>query len=149
MTSTSDWDALVAFDRQCYPVEWCVEAPWYHNAYAQGYSSWILLKEDKIIGNFQLREHRRNVLYIAGIAVLPHYQQHGLGKLVLNKLIELYGATELIARIHQDNVRAQRLFKSAGFEWTHEASDKLGKWNWVRRLPSISSKIFLPISSKM
>jgi ribosomal protein S18 acetylase RimI-like enzyme len=135
MTSTSDWDALVLFDRQCYPAALCVEALWYRKSYEKGYISWLLLIDGKIIGNFQLREHDNDSRYIAGIAVLPDQQGQGLGRQLLNKLIELYGEVQLVARIREDNLHSRKLFESSGFEWTHETSDEKGKWNWVRRLP--------------
>lgn len=140
MNGSSDWDALIAFDHQCYPKELRVDVQWYRDYYRKGYISWLLLEEDKVRGNFQLRPYDDGGFYISGIAVLPSYQGRGLGRLLLDKLLELYGNHQLIARIQEENFRSRNLFESAGFQWTHETVDETGKWNWMRLLPEIKPK---------
>ncbi len=75
MTCESDWDSLVAFDRRCYPPEWCVDVQWYHDSCEKGYISWLMFVDEKVVGNFQLRDHDsdgdRDCRYVSGIAVLP------------------------------------------------------------------------------
>ncbi len=134
MTRESDWDSLVAFDRRCYPAEWCVDVQWYHESYEKGYISWLMLVDEKIAGNFQLRDHDSNSRYVSGIAVLPEYQGRGLGKQLLAKLLELYGDSEIVTRIHETNLRSRNLFESGGFVWTHQQQDEKGTWNWCKRL---------------
>lgn len=88
--------------------------------------------DDKVVGNFQLRDYDSNTRYVSGIAVLPEYQGRGLGKKLLAELLELYGDSNIVLRIHETNVRSRNLFEAFGFTWTHQQHDEKGTWNWFK-----------------
>lgn len=133
MDQSSDWNALLAFDSLCYPPALCVDIDWYENAYKLGYISWLLWVNDQIVGNVQLRLHEENTYYISGIATRPDWQEKGIGRMLINKVIMDYEDYLLMARIQDHNIKSKNLFISSAFKWTHDSDDEHGRWEWYCR----------------
>jgi len=75
-------------------------------------------------------------LYIHDIVVLNEYREKGIGKALMQKLIEISEERKyckITLEVREDNLTAQSLYKSFGFE---ECEPKMLFWN----LPLIPSK---------
>ncbi len=56
-----------------------------------------------------------------------------MGKQLLVKLLELYGDSNIVTRVHEANVRSRKLLELHRFTWTHQQHDERGTWNWFKR----------------
>lgn len=88
---------------------------WHGDPDEKGY---IVITEDQPIGWFAVNGLCSNLPYIKMAALLPEYQNHGIGRQVINQLCgqlkaEGYPAVRLFT--DQDNTRAQRCYQHSGF----------------------------------
>ena len=76
--------------------------------------------EDEIVGSCQLLRtmDQPTFLYVVGLYVRPRWQGRGLGRNLLSKVAEeshALGADGLVLTVSPANIRAYRLYISAGF----------------------------------
>ncbi len=74
--------------------------------------------------------------YIKMIALLPQYQNNGIGRYVINQAIEkLRSMGYTFVRLYTDksNIKAQRCYLKCGFEITNETGQKMSNGKVVNR----------------
>lgn len=57
------------------------------------------------------------------ICVHPRYQNHGLGKFMLNALARQTDLSNAVAKVKNENIASQRMFLSCGYEQIGEDED--------------------------
>ena len=77
---------------------------------------YVLEKEGKIIGNATYEIKSQDHVYISGLLILPEFQSKGLGKEVMQDILQEIGNVARIDLVtHPDNIKAIRLYESFGF----------------------------------
>jgi ribosomal protein S18 acetylase RimI-like enzyme len=77
---------------------------------------YILEKEGRIIGNVTYEIKSQDHVYISGLLILPEFQRKGLGKEVMQNILQEIGnVTRIDLVTHPDNLKAIHLYKSFGF----------------------------------
>lgn len=77
---------------------------------------YILEKEGAIIGNATYEIKSPNHVYISGLLILPEFQGKGLGKQVMNDILQEIGKVKRVDLVtHPDNFKAIRLYEFFGF----------------------------------
>ena len=83
----------------------------------------IALYEGRVIGNIDLRANvRRRIKHRAsfGMSVLPDFRSEGIGRILLEQLIEFAKQNEDIKKLElgviEKNISALRLYESLGFQ---------------------------------
>ena len=77
---------------------------------------YVLEKEGRIIGNATYEIKSQDYVYISGLLILPEFQSKGLGKEVMQDILQEIGHVARIDLVtHPDNVKAIRLYESFGF----------------------------------
>lgn len=95
--------------------------PWSENAISESMSAgtcfYVIRKNDTVAGYMGLSKIAGEG-YVTNIAILPEYRQQGLGKLLLQYVIEnSISELEFISlEVRQSNTHAISLYKSFGFE---------------------------------
>lgn len=80
-------------------------------------------------------------VYIKMIALLPQYQNMGIGYYTINHfldILKLKGYTEAILYTNQKNCRAQKCYAKCGFTVTEEFNQKMSDGNFVKRYKMIA-----------
>ncbi len=85
----------------------------------------VLLSEmdGEVIGNASYEPRGADTFYISGLMVVPKFQGKGIGRIVLQKLLDDMNDAKRIELVtHPDNVAALKLYESFGFvvESRHE-----------------------------
>ncbi|MDP1845715.1 MAG: N-acetyltransferase [Candidatus Moranbacteria bacterium] len=76
----------------------------------------MILKENILVGIISYKIRDKDHVYIGGLIIKPEFQKQGLGKQVMEKLLEeLKDYKELDLVVHPENFSAIKLYKSLGF----------------------------------
>lgn len=80
-------------------------------------SVYLIEKGGEIVGNVSYERKGENIAYISGLVVAPRFQGQGIGREVLNKILEedLKDMKRIDLVTHPDNMIAQKLYRSFGF----------------------------------
>ena len=77
---------------------------------------YLILKDGVIVGNISYEIKNSNHAYISGFAIDSRFQNQGIGKEVLTRLLEELKDNKRIDLVtHPDNEAALKLYKSFGF----------------------------------
>jgi [ribosomal protein S18]-alanine N-acetyltransferase len=79
--------------------------------------SWVVEYSDKVVG-FMIYGLHKARFHILNFAVHPHYRRRGVGKQMVNKLIESLSyqyRTLILLEVRETNLDAQLFFRQIGF----------------------------------
>lgn len=82
-----------------------------------GYSSWVLLTEQQIIG-YALMMLVLDEAHLLNLSVAKSYQKRGLGRLLLEHMIAVakrHGAANMFLEVRPSNISAIALYENIGF----------------------------------
>lgn len=95
--------------------------PWslknFEDSLNAGYQGWVVREQSRIIG-YALVQHVLDEAHLLNICVHPQQQGRGLGRQLLNAVIDavsLRGSNLMVLEVRRSNRRAQELYLSAGF----------------------------------
>lgn len=96
--------------------------PWslknFQDSLQAGYQGWVLRDKQQIIIGYALIQHVLDEAHLLNICVRPDRQGRGLGRQLLNTVIDLVslrGSSLMVLEVRRSNRRAQELYLSAGF----------------------------------
>ncbi len=115
-----DIDEVLVLEKTCFPDD-----PWnrasFENELTNPNAYFLVARDDEkgeVVGYGGVWA-MYDVGDITNIAVRPDYRREGIGRKILNLLIDLCkekGMTEITLEVRQSNLPAQRLYTSEGFE---------------------------------
>lgn len=77
---------------------------------------YLIENDGVVVGNISYEKKNENHVYISGLAIDPRFQGKGIGRQVLNNLLEQLKHVKRIDLVtHPDNHTAINLYKSLGF----------------------------------
>lgn len=79
--------------------------------------------DGEVIGNASYEPRGADAFYLSGIMIVPRFQGKGIGKMIVQKLLDdMKGAKRIELVTYPDNVAALKLYQGAGFvvESRHE-----------------------------
>ncbi len=95
--------------------------PWslknFEDSLQSGYQGWVVREAEKVIA-YALVQHVLDEAHLLNICVHPAEQGKGLGRQLLNAVIDavcLRGSNLMVLEVRRSNRRAQELYLSAGF----------------------------------
>lgn len=95
--------------------------PWslknFEDSLQSGYQGWVVRETEKVIA-YALVQHVLDEAHLLNICVHPAEQGKGLGRKLLNAVIDavcLRGSNLIVLEVRRSNRRAQELYLSAGF----------------------------------
>ena len=133
----ADIAAIAHVDAQAFPSEWVKSA-----AILSGvmpYAPLYLVAEDAgtMIGYaFATSHHSGRMMHLVRIAVLPHYQHHGVGVRLMAEVVawcQEHKTQVLSLNTQNDNLHAQRLYQWFGFVRNNECQMVLRKELGIRK----------------
>lgn len=114
----SDLDAIMELEKRCFTVPWSREA--FHNELHQNqFACYIVLEQENQIIGYCGAWLVIDEAHITNVAILPEYQGKGLGKALMNKMIEHSretGIERMTLEVRKSNLVAQSLYKKLGFQ---------------------------------
>lgn len=85
------------------------------------FNNFIILRNKSTIAGFLMyRILRDNIAFIYEIHVVAEFQSQGYGTKMMNTLFEQEKGKVLVLFVHNENLKAQKFYKSLGFEKTEE-----------------------------
>lgn len=95
--------------------------PWslknFQDSLHAGYQSWVVREKKQIVA-FALVQHVLDEAHLLNICVHPKQQGRGLGRQLLNAVLEaiiVQGSNLIVLEVRRSNRRAQELYLSTGF----------------------------------
>lgn len=77
---------------------------------------YLIFREKILVGVISYKIRDKGHVYIGGLIIKPEFQKQGLGRQVMEKLLEeLKDYKELNLVVHPENFSAVKLYKSLGF----------------------------------
>lgn len=116
--SVSDLDAIMHIEPTIYSHPWTRGN--FSDSLNSGYSAWVLYdnnQQNDIIG-YALMMMVMDEAHLLNISVAKAYQKQGLGKFLLNHMMEkaqAYGAANMFLEVRVSNTAAIGLYESIGF----------------------------------
>lgn len=114
--AVTDLPALLALEAACFPDAWPI-----HSLQAEltaGHGLNLVAEQDGLVVASLLGWLLADEVQINRVAVLPQWQQHGLGQRLLVqtlKLAQQAGATQALLEVRRDNLPALALYRRQGF----------------------------------
>lgn len=110
-----DLDEIMRIEPHIYPHPWSRGN--FVDSLRSGYSSWVLLIEQKIIG-YALMMMVLDEAHLLNLSVAKAYQKRGLGRLLLEHMIAVakrHGAANMFLEVRPSNISAIALYENIGF----------------------------------
>lgn len=110
-----DVDAVMVIEPTIYSHPWTRGN--FVDSLNAGYSAWILLEHQRIIG-YALMMMVLDEAHLLNISVAKSHQKQGLGRLLLNHMIEIsrrHHATNMFLEVRTSNTAAIALYEHMGF----------------------------------
>jgi len=111
----SDLKQVIAVEEKAYPH------PWTHGIFRDclriGYTAWVMTTDESVIG-YGIVMLSPGEAHILNICIDPDYQGRGLGRYLLNYLVDRSNRTDIdmiLLEVRRSNVIAQQLYLSEGF----------------------------------
>lgn len=111
----TDLSAVHAIETTANQFPWSLKN--FEDSLQSGYQGWIVREAEKIIA-YALVQHVLDEAHLLNICVHPAEQGKGLGRQLLNAVIDvvsLRGSNLMVLEVRRSNRRAQELYLSAGF----------------------------------
>lgn len=111
----ADLPAIHEIERAANQFPWSLKN--FADSLQAGYQGWIVREDQQIIA-FALVQHVLDEAHLLNICVRPDRQGCGLGRQLLDRLIDLVssrGSSLMVLEVRRSNQRAQALYLSAGF----------------------------------
>lgn len=112
---SEDVDAVMAIEEVVYPHPWTGGI--FRDCIRVGYSCWVFMREERLIG-YGVMSAGGGEAHVLNIAIAPEAQGRGLGRRMLEHLLELgrsKGASEMLLEVRPSNTVAVGLYESMGF----------------------------------
>lgn len=112
----TDLPALLALEAACFPDAWPIHS--LQAELAAGHGLNLVVEQDGLVVASLLGWLLADEVQINRVAVLPHWQQHGLGQRLLVhtlKLAQQAGAIQALLEVRRDNLPALALYRRQGF----------------------------------
>ena len=114
-----DIETVAALERLLFPDDaWTVEAFWSELAQGAARHYLVAVEDERIVGYAGLGSAGSDA-DVETLAVAPGHQRRGLGRLLLDALVDeawRRGCTAVLLEVRADNPGAQELYRRAGFE---------------------------------
>ena len=110
-----DLDAVMAIEPHIYPYPWSRGN--FNDSLNSGYSAWVLLEHEKIIG-YALLMMVLDEAHLLNLSVAKSHQKQGLGRLLLEHMIQIakyHKAANLFLEVRPSNISAIALYENRGF----------------------------------
>lgn len=110
-----DLDAIMAIEPQIYPYPWTRGN--FSDSLKSGYSAWVLMLNEQIIG-YSLVMMVMDEAHLLNLSVAKAYQKQGLGRLLLEHMIEIAKSEQAInmfLEVRPSNISAIALYENMGF----------------------------------
>ena len=85
------------------------------NAYKNSLKSYGAYKDDKLIGIIRVVGDGYSIVYIQDILILPEYQRQGIGRALLEKVLETYKHVYQKTLMTDNTEKTIQFYKSVGF----------------------------------
>ncbi len=96
-------------------------SPWkeniYHDCLKVGYGCWVMEYAQKVVG-YGIMSAAVGEAHILNICIREDYRRYGLGRMLLNHLLELsrgHKASTVFLEVRSSNLGAYRLYEEEGF----------------------------------
>ena len=110
-----DLDAIMKIEPQIYPHPWTRGN--FSDSISSGYSAWVLLLDEKIIG-YALLMMVLDEAHLLNLSIASAYQKQGLGRLLLEHMLQIaknHHATNMFLEVRPSNISAIALYENIGF----------------------------------
>ena len=77
---------------------------------------WLSLLQRLLLKHLLRHDYPAGSFYIGNLAVAPEFRNRGIGRQLLSQCIAEAGPSDLFISVDVDNLRAQRLYESMGFQ---------------------------------
>ena len=114
-----DVDAARALETELFPDAWSVETFWSELAHVPESRHYVVAEDDGTMVGYAGLAVVGHQADVQTVAVAPSAQGRGLGRLLLDALLDearRREATEVLLEVRADNEAAQALYRRAGFE---------------------------------
>ncbi|MDX1573513.1 MAG: ribosomal protein S18-alanine N-acetyltransferase [Methylophaga sp.] len=111
----SDLAEIHAIEREANQFPWSLKN--FQDSLNAGYQGWTVWEDKQIIA-YALVQYVLDEAHLLNICVRPDKQGYGLGRQLLNAVIDavsLRGSNLIVLEVRRSNRRAQELYLSAGF----------------------------------
>ena len=115
----TDIGELAALERDLFPHDAWGEPTWWSELAARPQRDYVVEEDPSGIAGYAGLNLGSEVADVMTIAVAPRAQGRGLGRTLLEELVERArqdGAEYLMLEVRDDNLPARRLYEHAGFE---------------------------------
>lgn len=112
-----DLPTMLAIEQASFPLPWTAEA--FHSEFRNSCSQLWVAEDDTHIIGYACAWFIFDEGQIVNIAVLPHYRRYGVGKSLIQHLIEeakTRGVHTLSLEVRKSNHAALEMYKSFGFQ---------------------------------
>lgn len=110
-----DLDAIMIIEPQIYPHPWTRGN--FSDSINSGYSAWVLLLNEKIIG-YALLMMVLDEAHLLNLSIAGAYQKQGLGRYLLEHMLQIaknHQATNMFLEVRPSNISAIALYENTGF----------------------------------
>jgi [ribosomal protein S18]-alanine N-acetyltransferase len=110
-----DLDAIMAIEPYIYPYPWTRGN--FSDSLTSGYSAWVLLEQEKIIG-YALLMMVLDEAHLLNLSIAKSHQKQGLGRLLLEHMLKIaknHHATNMFLEVRPSNISAITLYENIGF----------------------------------
>lgn len=111
----SDVEQVMVIENEVYRHGWT--AGIFHDCLRVHYSCWVMEQDEELVG-YGILSAAAGEAHILNIAIAPHLQGHGLGRMFMHFLLETarhHGADTAFLEVRPSNRVAMRLYDSLGF----------------------------------
>lgn len=112
---TSDFKAILAIEDQVYHFPWTART--FHDCMKIGYLCWVCERVDEVVG-YGILSIGAGEAHVMNICVNPKFQNQGLGRRMMHKLIEVAlenRCKNILLEVRPSNPQAIHLYVSMGF----------------------------------
>lgn len=110
-----DLDAIMIIEPQIYPHPWTRGN--FSDSISSGYSAWVLLLDEKIIG-YALLMMVLDEAHLLNLSIATAYQKQGLGRYLLEHMLQIaknHQAANMFLEVRPSNISAIALYENIGF----------------------------------
>ena len=114
---TLDVEEVTAIEADAYPFPWTRGN--FLDSLGSGYDAWTLREPDARLAGYFLLMHAVDETHLLNITVRPDLQGQGLGRLLLNKVIDLARRADMhsvLLEVRPSNQHALAVYHHVGFE---------------------------------